>query len=159
MTVLLPHAAGGFRKEMLDAVRVLPGAGDGRSLGLAFEIEGLVRHRGAQARSGHRPGQPEGPPSVGPGRRHARLRENLATDADFAFARETGQGTEWGLVYATRLDYAGRTAFHMRPTPLLYQGPFEFRVPEPRAKGALVRGRAGALSRRAECYTHPRCAP
>jgi hypothetical protein len=64
----------------------------------------------------------------------------LSTDADFAFAIEKPGAFEYGLMYATRLDYDGKTAFDMPVTKILYQGPFEYRVPDARAKMPYYRG-------------------
>jgi len=134
-TVLAPHAAGTFRKEMLDAVRIIPGS----ALGLEFSIAGKPVTVGLKldqtiglANLKGRPMWDAAAGTVGYGK--------LRTDADFAFAMEDAGGGEFGLMYATRLEYGGKTAFEMPVTPQIYQGPFEYRVPDARAKMPFYRG-------------------
>jgi hypothetical protein len=136
VTVLRPHAPGGFQESMLNDVKLLPGEpDDGRTLGLTFTLGsdpvtvglkldqtiGLTNRRGGP-RFDFRTGR------VAYGA--------LSTDADFAFVRSKPDGShEVGLMYGCAVQFDGRTLFDM---PLnqhpgmfgetVYPGAREFRV-------------------------------
>ena len=137
VTVLMPHAPGKFDEKMLDAVRVIPGSNrEHRSLGLRFEIGGrpvtvglkLDQNIGLTNYKGRPMWDYEaGALDYGP----------LRTDADFAFVVDKGGQLEYGLMYAARLDYEGKTLFEMPVTRVIYQGPISYKVPDARAKMPL----------------------
>ena len=136
VTVLRPHAPGGFQESMLHDVQLLPGEhDDGRTLGLTFTLAGdpvtvglkldqtigLTNRRGGP-RFDFRTGR------VAYG--------SLATDADFAFVRRKADGTrEVGMMYGCTVQFEGRTLFDMplvqHPgmfSETVYPGTQEFKV-------------------------------
>ncbi|MBS0662864.1 MAG: hypothetical protein JSR48_06345 [Verrucomicrobia bacterium] len=136
ITVLRPHAPGGFTPAMLDDVKVLPSEHDDqRTLGLTFTLGGdpvtvglkldqtigLTNRRGGP-RFDFRTGRVE--------------YGKLATDADFAYVRRKADGSrELGFMYGCEVQFDGRTLFDM---PLgnhpgmfgetVYPGAKEFKV-------------------------------
>jgi len=136
VTVLRPHAPGGFQESMLADVKLLPSEhDDGRTLGLTFTLGGDPVTVGLKLdqtigltnrRGGPRFDFRTGRVTYGA----------LATDADFAFVRSRPDGTrEVGLMYGCALEFEGRTLFDMplnqHPgmfSETLYPGAKEFRV-------------------------------
>ena len=114
VTVLRPHAPGGFQESMLDDVKLLPNErDDGRTLGLTFALDGELVTVGLKLDQTigltNRRGGPKFDFRTGRVDYGA-----LSTDADFAFVRKKRDGTkEIGLLYGCSLQFSGETLFDM----------------------------------------------
>ncbi|MDB6127782.1 MAG: hypothetical protein JWM35_1678 [Verrucomicrobia bacterium] len=142
VTVLRPHAPGGFEAAMLADVKLLPPPQDeGRTLGLTFRLAG------DEVTVGLKLDQTIGLTNLRGGPRFdfrtGRVEYGaLATDADFAFVRKKADGSrEFGFMYGCVAQFEGKTLFEM---PLnqhstmfsetVYPGAKEFRVDQIRDK-------------------------
>ncbi len=129
VTVLRPHPAGQFDKDMLDDVQLLqPEHRDGRRLGLLVQLGddrqatiglkldqaiGLTNLRG-------RPLFDVDTGSI----RYA----DLTSDADFAFVLAHERQLDFGFVNGAKLDYRGQSLFMAKRDLYMNQGPTTFRV-------------------------------
>ena len=134
VTLLRPHAPGSFREEMLKGVWVIPGSNEGnRSLGLEFDLNGHRAIAGLKLDQtiglNNLRGRPMFDYDTG-----ALSYGALKTDADFSFVIDKGAEYEFGAMYASKLEFAGKILFEMPVTKVIYQGPGEFMVPNARGK-------------------------
>ena len=125
VTVLAPHAAGGFSEAMLDGVRIVESSRGGEAehgtLALALEIDGCPATVGLKLDRtlglANLSGRPMFDPDAG-----ALDYGSITTDADMCFAVERGTSVEYGFVNAARLRYGGVTLFEMSVHAGMFQG-------------------------------------
>jgi hypothetical protein len=135
VTLLRPHVAASFDPAMLDQVKLITNEhDDGRTLGLQFKLNGDPTTVGLKLDQTigltNLRGRPMFDRTTGAVDYGA-----LRTDGDFAYVRETKDGSrEFGLMYAIGIEYQGKPLFLMPPNSSMYQGPGEFRVADVRDK-------------------------
>jgi hypothetical protein len=149
VTVLAPHAAGGFSNTMLEDARIVESSRGGEAehgtLALGLEVDGcpatvglkLDRTLGLANLSGRPRFDPDaGALNYGP----------ITTDADMCFVVDRGSLVEYGFVNAARLRYGGATLFEMPVHAGLFQG----FMPEDQ----MVRAPRDTMPRWQETVTH-----
>ena len=130
VTVLTPHAVGGFAEDMLRRVHILQDdAGSYRTLGLRLDVGGAQATVGLKLDTNIGLTNLRGRPMFD-WQSGAVDYGALQCDADFAFVVDRADQREIGLISGSRLCWNGDVLFDMPKSEHMYQGPVDYEVPQ-----------------------------